>query len=165
MADWNSSRRANNKPLTVDPSRIIHEVEYRDRRIALTDDPKLLGPAYPDKYGFTIERGFIVIDAFDEIVFPIGMHWFYTPDDAVAAIEMLDTILPGIKEDQAATTLLYEYGLMRQYRKEFWYTYGAVVDIQRALDKAKTFDENPAETISKRLHLLRQAVAQGRSIG
>jgi hypothetical protein len=165
MAAWNDSRRKAGKPLTVDLSRILHEVEYRDRRIVCTDDPKVVGPGHPDKWGFTVDRGFVVLDDFDEIVFPIGMHWFYTPDDAAAAIEMLDHIFPAIKEDQPPTTLLYEYGLMRQYRKEFWYTYGAIVDIQKALDSAKAFDENPAETISKRLHLLRQAVAQGKSIG
>ena len=166
MADWKSSRGIANKPLpSPDPASIKHETMYRGYRIVQTDDPKVVGQPHPDKWGFTIDTGFVVLDEFDENVFPVGMHWFYTPDDAASAIEMLDTILPTIKDRSPSTTLLYEYGLMRTYRREFWHAYSALVDIQKTCDDAAAFGDDPREDIVKRLHFLRQQVAQGRSIG
>ena len=147
------------------PKTILHEVPYRDYRIVLTDDRRLVGSTYPDKFGFAVDRGFVVLDSFDEHVFPAGVHWFYTPDDAVAAIEMLDSVLPTIKETQPATTHTHEYGVMRSYRREFWQVFLALVKIQQKVDEAAQFDENPADDIRTILHTLRQAVAQGRSIG
>lgn len=166
MPNWKHTSSANDKPVPApDPKSIKHEVKYRDYRIVQTDDPKVIGPGNPDKWGFAIGQGFVVMDEFDENVFPVGMHWFYTPDDAAAAIEMLDTILPIIKDRTPATTLLYEYGLMRTYRREFWHSYRALQEIQKACDDAATFGDNPREEIASRLHFLRQQVAQGKSIG
>lgn len=164
MADWRHSSR-NTKPLSApDPKSIKHETSYRGYRIVQTDDPAVVGSKFPDKHGFTIDVGFVVMDEFDEIVFPVGLHWFWTPEDAIAAIELLDTILPTIKEGTPATTLLYEYGVMRAYRREFWHAYHALADIQKMCDDAAAFGDDPREDIVKRLHFLRQQVAQGRSI-
>jgi hypothetical protein len=166
MAKWKTPASAANKPLpSPKPESIKHEVPYRGRRIVLTDDPRLVGAPYPDKWGFTTDQGFVVLDEFDEIEFPVGMHWFWTPDDAACAIELLDTILPTIKEGTPATTLLYEHGIMRAYRREFWHVYHALADIRKACDDAVAFGDNPCEDIVKRLHFLRQQVAQGKSIG
>jgi hypothetical protein len=163
MADWKDNARKG-KPLPP-PGNIIHEVSYRDRRICLTDDANLVGQFHPDQWGFTTDRGYVVLDAFDEHVFPAGMHWFYTPDDAVNAIEMLDTILPTIQKGTPATTLLYEYGVMRAYRREFWITYNALARMQNILDDAVAFGDDATATLVTELHALRQAVAQGRSVG
>jgi hypothetical protein len=165
VANWNSTgQRTKPKPLPP-PSNILHEINYRDYRIVQTDDRALVGSLYPDKFGFAATSGFVVLDAFDEHVFPAGMHWFFTPEDAVSAIEMLDTILPGIKESQPCTTLLYEYSTMRQYRREFWITYNAIARMQAICDEAKRFDDNPVDEMQKCLSGLRAAVSQGRSIG
>lgn len=159
------ARAPKDKPLPPpDPLSITHEFEYRGYRVVQTDDPAML-TAHPDKWGFVPSQAYVVINAFDEHVMPIGMHWFYTPDDAVAAIEMLDTILPQIKEGQAFTTLLHEYGVMRAYRREFAEVYRTLLNIKAKIDAARAFDDNPAEDIDKELHLLRQNVARGRSIG
>lgn len=165
MADnWKNANTRTTKPLPA-PDNIIHEVEYRGRRICCTNDAKLVGQSHPDKWGFTTDRGYVVLDDFDEHVFPAGMHWFYTPDDAACAVEMLDTILPTLKEGQPATTLMYEYGVMRRYRQEFWSTYHALALIQKTCDDALAFDEDATSAVRTTLHALRQAVAQGRSIG
>lgn len=163
MGDWKDTARKS-KPLPP-PRNIIHEVPYRDRRICLTDDANLVGQAYPDRWGFTTDRGYVVLDEFDEHVLPAGMHWFYTPDDAACAIEMLDTILPTIQKGTPATTLLYEYGIMRAYRREFWITYNALARMQNILDDAVAFGDNATAALITELHALRQAVAQGRSVG
>lgn len=145
------------------PDNILHEVPYRGRRIVLTDDRRLVGQQHPDKWGFAPDRGFVVLDEFDDHVFPAGIHWFYSPDEAALAIEMLDTVLPTIQRDQPATTLMYEYNLMRRYRTEFWHTYHALRLIENDCRDAAALDDNPREVVMQRVHLLRQQVAQGRS--
>lgn len=165
MSDWDAKRPGAMKPLPP-PQNIIHETPYRGYRIVCTDDPNLVGQQYPDKWGFTTDRGFVVLDDFEENVFPVGMHWFYTPEDAAAAIEMLDTILPIIKTRVPATSLRHEFFLMQQYRREFWSVYAALQKIDSACDDAQQgLDENRAATnIKAILHNLRQNVAQSRSI-
>jgi hypothetical protein len=159
MSDWNKNRVAASKPLPA-PDNIIHEITYRDLRIVQTDDRRIVGSNHPDRYGFSIQTGFVILDEFDDHVMPTGAHWHYSPDDAALAIEMRDTILPTLKEHQPATTFLFEYTLMRQYRRQFWHTYNALAEIQRALDNAKTWDENPAEKIQDIIHCLRQNIAR-----
>lgn len=163
MADWKNGQQRKLAPLSA-PANIIREVEYRGRRIVLTDDNNLVGQKFPDKWGFTTDRGYVVLDEFDEHVFPAGVHWFYTPDDAAAAIELLDSALPTIKES-TPTTFTYEYGVMRRYRAEFGLTYKALVDIQAAVDEATQFGDDPSEKIKTILHTLRQNAMQSRGIG
>ena len=144
------------------PNNILHEVPYRGRRICSTDDRRVIGNGLVDKWGFEpVHVGYVVLDEFDENVFPIGMHWFFTPDDAASAIEMLDTILPTIKKGQSATTLMFEYGLMRAYRREFWKVYNAIVRMQRAVNTAAALDEDVTDNIRNELSLLRQTIAEG----
>lgn len=160
-AHWNKSSKVSATAPLPSPDNIIHEVPYRGRRIVCTDDKRLVGQLYPDSFGFTTDRGYVVLDEFDEIIFPIGMHWFYTPHDAACAIEMLDTILPTIKEEAPYETLSHAYHLMSRYRQMFWCTYTAILSIDRALAQAVQFEENPRDEIATILHNLRQRVREG----
>lgn len=161
MSDtWKGGKGRTVAPLSA-PKNIVHEVEYRGRRICLTDDQNLVGQKYPDKWGFTVDKGFVVLDEFDDHVFPAGWHWFYTADDAAAAIELLDLALDDIKAGTPHTTFNYEYGLMRRYRAEFGVLYATLVKMQRIIDEAKQLDDNPTSDIAQALHDLRQNVARG----
>ncbi len=154
-------------PALPTPNNIIHEVAYRGRRICATDDKRCIGGngEHKDKWGFSPSVGYVVLDEFDENVFPVGMHWFHTPDDAASAIEMLDTILPTIKKGQEATGLMYEYSLMRAYRREFWQTYHCIAKMQRAVDTAAQMEDDATNDVRTALHFLRQQVAQGTGRG
>jgi hypothetical protein len=151
--------RAAAKRLDMTVKNILGELEYRGLRIIHTDDKNLVGQE--DAAGFTITSGFVVRDEFDEPVMPIGMSWFYTPYDAIAAIEMRDLVVPAIKETQPATTLTYEWNLMMQYRLKFPRVFAFLNSLQVACDEASTFgDDNiKALDIAKMLHVLRQDVA------
>lgn len=141
---------------------VIASMSYRDYQIIQTDDPNLVGQA--DAVGFRIREGFVVRDAFGDPVFPIGMSWFYTPYDAISAVEMLDTILPQIKEGQPATSLQYEWGLLWQHRLRFHLVYATLVGLRAMCDEATTFGDDTIKVsdLSDKLHLLRQSVAQAR---
>lgn len=159
MADtpiWFEPRKPDLDPA---PRDIIREREYRGQRIIQTRDTRFVGDK--DAWGFSLDVGFIVRDEFDDYVLPVPMHAFYSPHDAIDAIEMRDTILPTIKADQPATTLVYEYQLMWSYRVNFSHTYGALKQIEKACLDARDFDENPREKVLDILNLLRAAVARG----
>jgi hypothetical protein len=134
---------------------IIAEISYRDLRVIQTDDKHLVGQE--DAAGFRVREGFVVRDDFDDAVLPPGLSWFYSPYDAIGAIEMRDLILPAIKESQPATTLTYEYNLMMQYRYKFPRVYAALNSLQVMCDEAATFGDDTlkAEDVRKLLHNLR----------
>jgi hypothetical protein len=107
---------------------------------------------------------FTVLDEFDEIALPIGMHLHWSAHDAINAIEMKETVLPEVATSKWPTTAMYEYGVMRSYRREFWHVMRAIHGISKLCTDARDFDDNPGEDVLKALHLLRQNVSQGRSI-
>ncbi len=104
-------------------------------------------------------------DELDDYVMPIGMTWFYTADDAANAIEMMDSVFPDIKAAQPATTLMYEYGLMRAYRRTFARVYQTLGKIKTICQEARDFDDNPGEAVISQLELLRVSVSEARDIG
>lgn len=158
MAGVHSQR----KPVLSAPSNIIREIEYRGYRIVQTDDTAYAG--HIDDLGFAHPVVFVVIDEFDDIALPIGMHVHWSAHDAINAIEMKDTVAPGIATSKWPTTALYEYGVMRAYRRAFWNVMRAINNIQKLCTDARDFDDNPGEDVLGQLHLLRQNVQQDRSI-
>jgi hypothetical protein len=160
-APWRAPKASAGKAIdmTVAPASIIAETEHREYRVIQTNDPKFVGQA--DCAGFKISEGFVVRDAFDEPVLPNVIPWFYSPWDAIAAIEMLDTVVPAIKEGEPATTLVYEYTLMWQYRQHFHQVYAALHSLQTLCDDAATFGDDTLQVKDVRavLHNLRQRVA------
>lgn len=151
-----------NKPLTP-PRNILGEAECRGRRIVCTDDPNYLAH-HIDGFGFKVPCIYTVLDEFDEVVFPIGMHVFWTPADAANAIYMLDMILPTIKAQQPHTSLMWEYGLFRCYRRDFFNVYHAVKKIENVLVSSSAFGENPSDEIAKIIHHMHQHARQSREI-
>lgn len=159
-----SKKNVATKPLSPPHAdTILGEATYRGRRIVCTNDPNYCS-TNKDGWGFVPPCVYTVLDEFDDVVFPIGMHVFWTPDDAANAIEMLDTIFPRITRDQPNTTLMYEYGRMRQYRRAFFVTYDAVQAMRQAVDDARALDDNPCEDIHEMLHGLHQSVMQWRGM-
>lgn len=158
MANFPSSKPR--VDFTPAPGSILGETQHRGMRIIHTNDPRLVGQK--DLAGFDITQGFIVLDEFDDPVLPPLMSWFYTPYDAIMAIEMRDIAMPDIKASQPATSFQYEYGLMWQYRQNFDAVYHALNRIQAACDEGDSFGEDPSTQIKEILHTLRQRVAQAR---
>lgn len=153
------------KPLT--PPRadtILGEAEYRGFRIVCTNDPNFCAN-HVDSWGFKPPCVYVVLDELDDVVFPPGMAAFYTPDDAAVAIEMRETCMAEIKARQPCTTLQYEYGTMRQYRRAWWAVYLCIIRLQGIVDDARALGDNPIDDISKELHALHQRARNSRDIG
>ncbi len=138
----------------------MKEITYRGYRIVQVDAPKEL-----DKFecmGFTMPKAFQVLDDFDEPLL-IVPQYFWSPTDAIAAIEMVDTILPERKSKRWPTTAVYEYGLMWAHRRMFWFVYHTLNQIRNELKKAREWDENPTEKIEGLLTCMRVAVSENRA--
>ena len=144
--------------LTDDPTpaagTVLGSTWHRDHEIIHTTDPRFIGTV--DVYGFKPTSGFVVRDDMGDYVLPIGMQWFYTPYEAVAAIEMVEYAKPP-------TTPTFEYGLMQAYRRNWWMVFVAIDKILKLCVEARDFDDNPGEEIYKELHALRQNVARSRA--
>jgi hypothetical protein len=146
-------------PKKFDPTvrDIVHEAPYRDVRIIQTRDPRWVGQA--DAFGFKLDCGFVIRDELDEIVYPSpAMAWFYTPYDAIAAIETVHTILPM---EHPRSTAAHEYNRMYEMRQQqFWRFYNAMQRIQKACEDARDFDDNPTEDVLGIIAALKQAVGE-----
>jgi hypothetical protein len=128
------------------PSNIIQEIEYRGYRIIQTDDKDWVASGQ-DAYGFTNTRVFVIFDEFDEPAMPVGMMAHWTVHEAIAAIEMKDTVLPVITAGKWATSALYEFNLMRARRRHAWKTHASLATIKKLCTDAQAFDDNPTADI------------------
>lgn len=136
-----------------EPGSVLGSTWHRGYEILHTTDPRFIGQV--DVYGFKPTSGFIVRDDMGDYVLPIPMQWFYTPYDAVAAIEMMETAAPD--------SPVFQYGLMQAYRRNWWMVFGAMNKILDTCIDARELDDNPREDIYQILHVLRQSVAQSKA--
>ena len=150
--------KKNKLALTENPTpaegTVLGSTWHRDCEIIHTTDARFIGNV--DVYGFKPTSGFIVRDEYGDHILPLPMQWFYTPYDAVAAIEMMEFAKPP-------TTPTFEYGLMQAYRRNWWMVFITLDKIKKLIVECKPMDENPADEIDGLLHLLRQNVAQSRA--
>lgn len=116
-----------------------------------------------DAFGFTVKEAFIVRDDFDEPCLPMQQQWFWSPGEAIAAIEMRDVICPAVRGPRWPTTVTHEYNQMTLYRRNFDLVYHALIKIKAALRSAAEFDDNPAKDIKSILELLQINVSERRS--
>lgn len=145
----------NYTPKKFDPTvrEIVHEATYRGERIIQTRDPRWVGQA--DAFGFKLDCGFVVRDELDELVLPLPLQWFYTPYDAIAAIETIHSIVP---EQHPNTTMLHEYHKMMNMRRHFWRVVVAIEKVRKTCEDARDFDENPAEAVISIINTLQQSM-------
>src|SRR5690606_28411683 len=92
------------------------EFEWRGYRIIHTTDKKLIGET-KDRFGFPVTQGWIVRDCFDDNPIPPPTQWFYTPYDAIAAVEIVE----AMRENTTPWTSFNAayYGSMH-LRNHFW---------------------------------------------
>lgn len=133
------------------------EFTYRGYRVIQTTDPAIIRQS-PDEYGFVPSCGFIVRDEFDENPFPVAFAWFYTPHDAIAAIEVLDTVLPSLAERVPQPTFTSTFMEMWRWRKDFWCVFAMVIAIENQAKEELALDDDPksfAEAVRSRIHTFR----------
>lgn len=107
-------------------------------------------------WGFKVTHAFQVLDDFDDHALPFVQQWFWTPGDAVAAIEARDLIAPLKISGKWPSTAQYEYNTMLVYRSCFYLVYESLQKIRLAIQNAKDFGDNPSADIEQILHLLHQ---------
>lgn len=131
----------------------MKEIEWRGRRIVQMPYNKDL-----DSYGFTMPVAFRVLDEFDDNALPLAQTWFWSPAEAISAIEMCDSIAPDKKWP---TTAQYEYNYMMLYRRNHDAVYNALKKIRAVLDD--DLEDHPAKAIRRILDLLHQGMHERRT--
>lgn len=105
-----------------------------------------------DKYesrGFTIDYAFRVVDDFGDPTLPTSQQTFWSPSDAIAAIDLANTIAERVKKNIRAwpTTTQHEFNRWVNYRRRFWRMCQALENIERLCNQAADFDENPGKEV------------------
>ena len=114
------------------------EFVHRDYRIIHTTDPKEIGQT-KDSYGFPVTQGWIIRDSFDENPVPAPTTWFYTPFDAVAAVEIIDAMRADHSPFPSFNAAYYGAA---QLRVHFWLVFAALRSIEARCREALPFDED-----------------------
>lgn len=139
---------------TPRPGTVLGSMIYRGYEIIHTNDPRLVG----DKNcaGFNITSGFIVRDDMGDTVLPNLLAWFYTPFDAIAAIQIMD-MLPDLQDGgRWPTTILYEYNKQYAQRRDFVMAFHTFHKIKKLCAQSVEFDENPRDEIGQLIHAFEQ---------
>jgi len=127
------------------------EFEWRGYRIIHTTDKKLIGET-KDRFGFPVTQGWIVRDCFDDNPIPPPTQWFYTPYDAIAAVEIVE----AMRENTTPWTSFNAayYGSMH-LRNHFWIVFSTLLSIEKLCRDAAKFDDNPGAAVLDRLHMMK----------
>lgn len=136
----------------------MNEMQWRDRRIVQVDYKG------PDCYGFKMHTAFEVRDEFDEPALPVVQHQFWSPADAIAAVECCDIVAPKMIGKKWPSTVQYEFNLMLLYRRNHDLVYDALRRIREAVQQARDFDENPSDAILGILNGLHATMDQRRAV-
>lgn len=152
------------KDASVDPDTILGEFVYRGRRVIHTTDKRFIHGA--KTWGIQMPSGFVVRDDFDDYCLPVGEDVFFTPHEAIAAIEMMDVILPTIREGQfkKAESLEYAYREMRVHYRCYHAVHEAIKEIENTVFAAHKRDMNPTKDILKSLNTLRMYINNNRRV-
>lgn len=136
------------------------EIPWRGYRIVQVDYKPI---SEFENYGFTVNQVFKVLDDFDDNALPMPEQVFWSPNDAIHALYMAESIAPEIVGKRKwPTTVTFEYHQMLAYRTHFYYVYEALQNIKKAIRDAKEWDENPGKRITDILNLLHQVVHERR---
>lgn len=136
------------------------EMRHRGYRIVQVDKPKHADTF--TSHGFEMAQAFEVLDDYDDPILPVPQY-FWSPRDAIAAIEMVDTVFPDRKGSKWPTTAAHEYSLMQAYRRQFWFVFHVLKTVMpRILRDAKQWDENPTAQLESELVKLHTNVYQER---
>jgi hypothetical protein len=131
----------------------VNELVWRGRRIVQID----YAGKEIDCYGFKINQAFKVLDDLDDNALPLVQTWFWSPSDAIAAIEMVDSI---VKDKKWPTTAQFEYNYMNMYRRNHDVVYNALKRIREVLDD--DLEDEPCKRIRRILDVLHQNMHERR---
>lgn len=126
------------------------EIEYKGHRIVLVDyDPVV---HHPD-LGLTPKQAFVVRDEMDEPSLPTSQQWFWSPRDAMAAIEVAESLVHLVKGKKWPSTVCFEYNQLVAHRQNFDLVYGVVLKVRQIVRDARSaaadFDDEVPDEIAQ----------------
>lgn len=142
------------------------EIEYKGHRIVLVDyDPV---SHHPD-LGLHPRQAFVVRDEMDEPSLPTSQQWFWAPRDAMAAIDVAESLIHMVKDRKWPSTVCFEYNQLVAYRQNFDLVYGVILKarqiVRDARESAKDFGEDVSSEIEEIDRLLSALPAQVQARG
>lgn len=133
----------------------MKELNYRGERIVQIDFDQTADIFY----GFEVKHTYTVLDDFDEFSLPTVQHQFWTPHEAMAAVDVVkDAAKWVIDPKRWPSTAMFEYNVALRYRQRWGIVYATLLAIEAEVKSCEDFDENPSEAIKKLLADMRAKV-------
>lgn len=115
-----------------------------------------------ESFGFPVEWSYTVLDDMGEATLPLIQNSFWTPADAVQAIDAALWLQERVSlrySDWKASTA-YEYNRMMAHRRRFFCVYKALRDIEDVCKESADLDENPRDAVLALINQLGQEVGR-----
>lgn len=118
-----------------------------------------------ENMGFPVNRAYVVMDEFDEPSLPIIEQWFWSPIDAMQAIDLCKWAEKFFNFKKWPTTIAHEYHVLMAYKRHIAQVYITIRDVRKILDSNDGLEDEAEiiERAKKRLLLLDQVVHEGNS--
>ena len=120
-----------------------------------------------DCMGFDVPVVYHVLDPdFGDNALPTLQDKWWSPLDAIQAINFCDLIMPDMKGPKWPTTAIHEYNIMLCYHRNFDHVFHTIQKIKKACRDSRDFDDNPRDEIERLLaHLYSYCLEQKRTLG
>lgn len=105
-----------------------------------------------ESMGFTVDTAYVVTDEFGDFALPLVQQWFWTPSDAKAAIDAVNSFKPRDKHQSARHSMAgiaHRFTQAIAHRLNFMAVFLAIEKIRKECVMARDFDDNPREAIEK----------------
>lgn len=143
---WTSSKRPN----------MQNDYEYKGLSIVQNDYHNLHGNI--DTFGFTVNQAYVVTDEMGDPGLPTIQQWFWSPYDAIVAIDLSEYFKARVPQKKWPTTVAHEFNIALCFRKKFGLTYIALREIEEACKDADSMGEDAGPAVLKILDSLKRAV-------
>lgn len=138
------------------------EIEYNGERIVQNQYHNLLDNM--ESFGFKVDRAYVVVDEFDEPSLPTVQQWFWSPIDAMHAIDLSRWAKKFFNFKKWPTTVAHEYNNLLAYKRHIALVYITIREVVELLKSAGDGLEDDSDIIRQalnKLYQLQQVIHEG----
>lgn len=140
------------------------EIEYKGERIVQNEYHNL--HENTESFGFKVNRAYVVVDEFDDPSLPTNQQWFWSPLDAMHAIDLVHWAKKFFNFKRWPTTVAHEYNVLLNYKRHIALVYITVREVMELLKSADDGLDDEGDIIKQalnKLYQLHQVVCEGGS--
>jgi len=111
-----------------------------------------------ESFGMKVDSAYRVLDDItEEDALPFLQKWFWTPAEAISAVD-LHLYLKSLGKRLAPSTAIFEYNQALRYRWRWGSCFVALMKIEKAIEGAAVLGEDPTEEVQEILRTMKAEV-------